>query len=271
MRNRFKDEEYFKICAFAADWFAKQLQEEQLPVLHDFFAARSIDENMIREWSIGFCPPESENDFLAALEAAGFSAGLALRTGLFFHDRKKLRLVSSFSGRMIIPKRNINGRIAGFGARLLEPHTHFIAKYIQSAETPVYSMYDLLFGIDRSAEAIAESGFAILTEGYFDVIRMQQHGIRNCIAPIGTRIGKGQLKQLKQSCRKVLLLFDGDKPGQDGAAIVASLLKKEGMETRVIRLPHGHDADSMLISSSANKLKTMLLQNWETMHGQFLE
>lgn len=263
MQNQqFRDEDFYGICQFAANWFEHELDSEKAKHVHSFLNERGINQTIIRKWNLGFCPAGKDNDFLNAIESAGFSPGLALTTGLFFHDRKKLQLRSSFAERLIIPKRDASGKIAGFGARLLSTPSPFVPKYIQSAETPVYSMYSLLFGIDRAAIAIAEKRFAIITEGYFDVILLQEHGIANCVSLIGTRIGKGQIQMLKKYCNRVLIVLDGDGPGIDGSVILQSVLKNENMEVAVFHLNTGEDPDSILRSEKAEWFKTALKKEW---------
>lgn len=263
MQNQqFHDEDFYGICQFAADWFESELNSKKAKHVYSFLKERGINENIIHNWNLGFCPEGKDNDFLHAIESAGFSPGLALTTGLFFHDRKKLRLRSSFAERLIIPKRDLTGKVAGFGARLLSIPSPFVPKYIQSAETSVYSMYSLLFGIDRAAIAIKEKGFAIIAEGYFDVILLQERGIANCVSLIGTRIGKGQVLMLKKHTSRVLIVFDGDGPGIDGSAVVKSVLEKENMEVVVFHLKRGEDPDSILRSEKAEWFKNELMKEW---------
>jgi DNA primase len=258
----FQQEDFYQICAFAANWFEQQLQNETAFEARQFLQARTISKTICDKWNIGFCPAESENDFLAALEAAGFSAGLALLTGLFIHDRKRLQLRAAYTDRLVIPKRDASGKVAGFGARLLTAPTPFIPKYIQSAETCIYSMYDLLFGLDRAKKAIAEKGFVIIAEGYFDVIRLHESGIVNSVSLIGTRIGKGQLSLLRQYSSRILIVFDGDEPGYHGAALLESILKKENYEVAVLHLPANEDPDSILQSAAGNEFDLLLKQDW---------
>ena len=135
----------------------------------------------------------------------------------------------------------LQGKIRGFGGRVLDGTT---PKYLNSAETPVFSKKDILYGLDTVA--IKEMGFAMIAEGYLDVIMAHQNGYKNTVAPLGTALTVDQIKLLRKYCNRIYLVFDGDAAGERAAIRGAQFLFKEKLSGGIVILPEGEDQDSFL-------------------------
>ncbi|RMH02665.1 MAG: DNA primase [Aquificota bacterium] len=159
-----------------------------------------------------------------------------------------------FKGRVVLPIRDIKGRVVAFGARAIDGSK---PKYINSPESEFFKKRQTLFGLYQAKDYIKELGQAVLVEGYFDVISLHQEGIRNVVAPLGTAFTQEHAKLLSPLCKEVLLLYDGDEAGRRAVRLSVPLLLQEGLEVRVVYLPQGEDPDSF-VKKAKKELKRLL-------------
>ena len=135
-----------------------------------------------------------------------------------------------FRNRIMIPIRDENGKMAGFGARIVDPND--IPKFLNSPETPIFTKGHLLYGLDRARKPIRAADQAVIVEGYLDVIALHQAGYENIVSPMGTALTEDQLRLLKRSTRRIVLALDPDVAGQKavlrGLEAARSAMDKEG-------------------------------------------
>ena len=112
----------------------------------------------------------------------------------------------------MIPIRDENGKMTGFGARILDPNDY--PKFMNSPETPLFSKSRLLYGLDRARKAIRAANQAVIVEGYLDVIAVHQAGYENVVSPMGTALTEEQLRLLKRFTPRIVLALDPDAAGQ---------------------------------------------------------
>jgi DNA primase len=135
-----------------------------------------------------------------------------------------------FRNRLMIPIRDENGRMAGFGARIIDPND--VPKFLNSPETPIFTKGHLLYGLDRARKSIRAANQAVIVEGYMDVIALHQAGYENVVSPMGTALTEDQLRLLKKSTRRIVLALDPDAAGQKavlrGLDAARSAMDREG-------------------------------------------
>jgi DNA primase len=174
---------------------------------------RKLTMQTIETWGLGYAP-EAWDVALKHFQQKGYGehdiyeAGLAAqRDSGGYYDR--------FRHRIMIPIRDENGRMTGFGARI-HPNDpkQDQAKFINTAETPVFSKGRLLYGLDRARKPIRAADQAVIVEGYLDVIAVHQAGFENVISPMGTALTEDQMRLLKRFTRKIVLALDPDAAGQ---------------------------------------------------------
>jgi DNA primase len=112
----------------------------------------------------------------------------------------------------MIPIRDENGKMSGFGARIVDPND--VPKFLNSPETPIFSKGRLLYGLDRARKPIRVADQAVIVEGCFDVIALHQAGYENVVSPMGTALTEDQLRLLKRFSRRIVLALDPDTAGQ---------------------------------------------------------
>jgi DNA primase len=119
-------------------------------------------------------------------------------------------------------------------------------KYLNSPETAAYTKGRHLFGLSATRDEIRRKKFAILVEGYLDLIVPFQHGVRNVVASLGTALTPEQAKLLGRFARKVVVNYDGDRAGINAAKRAIEVLLPEDFEAKVLVLPDGSDPDEFV-------------------------
>lgn len=178
---------------------------------------RKLTLQTIETWGLGYAPQGYETA-LNHFTSKGYSEQDLTDAGLVSvieDEGRPRRVFDRFRHRIMIPIRDENGRMAGFGARIHpdDPKTDQ-AKFINTSETPIFSKGRLLYGLDRARKPIRAADQAVIVEGYLDVIAVHQAGFENVISPMGTALTEDQLRLLKRFTRKIVLALDPDAAGQ---------------------------------------------------------
>ena len=149
-----------------------------------------------------------------------------------------------FRGRLIFPINDIKGRCLGFGGRVLDNDLK-TAKYINSAESPIYVKGNHLFGLDVAKMAIQKQDMAIVVEGYLDAIACYQAGFENVVAVLGTALTQSQSRLLSRFTKNIVLAFDSDSAGQKATVRSLELLAAQDLEISVAKMI-GKDPDETI-------------------------
>ncbi|MDE2237442.1 MAG: toprim domain-containing protein, partial [Elusimicrobia bacterium] len=160
-----------------------------------------------------------------------------------------------FYDRLMFPILDAKGSVVAFGGRTLgdgEP------KYLNSAETPVFSKSRLLYGLSKAASSVRKSRRALLMEGYMDVIAAHQHGLESACAPLGTALTSEHAALLGRYCSEAVIVFDCDDAGLNAAARGAELLLSRGLSVRIATVEGGKDPDEVLHEKGAGALRSSL-------------
>jgi len=202
---------------------------------------RGVSAEMIERFALGVSP-EGWQGLLAVLRSRGFSEEAGVAAGLLSLG-KNGRCWDRFRDRLMFPIRDGGGRVVAFGGRTMgdgEP------KYLNSAETPIYTKGQHLYGLFEARPVMAKTRRALLTEGYLDVITLHQFGYGEACGVLGTAMTHEQARRLTGFAPRVDLVFDGDPPGRKAALRAAQMLLSLGGGCRVVPLPDGEDVDSLL-------------------------
>ena len=148
-----------------------------------------------------------------------------------------------FRGRVMFPIRSETGRLLGFGGRLVDGEG---AKYVNSPESPLFEKRKILYLLPQAKRAIREKGSALVVEGYLDAIRCHLNGHPEAVASLGTAFTEEQADLLARQADRCLICFDTDAAGQEAALKGMYVLRRKGLDVRVVRLPKGKDPDELL-------------------------
>ncbi len=248
-------DELIRVHEVAAEHFAKELQKDRRAL--KYLKDRGIRDETIRTFSLGFAPPGRDR-LLNLLKEKGFPEATILRAGLC--KEAEQGKTDTFRNRVIFPITNLNGNIIAFGGRSIQKDFPG-PKYLNSPETPIFHKSSSLFGLHLARKEIVRKGYAILMEGYLDVITAFQSGIKNVLAPLGTSLTEGQTRRLRTITRKVLLVFDSDEAGIKATRRGLHILYKEGITGKVMLLPSGEDPDSFIRERGAGAFKALFPQS----------
>ncbi len=180
---------------------------------------RHLGDPTIEAFGLGYAP-SGWDAALKHFSAKGYSEKELLDTGLIIvHEgdqetgpQERRRVFDRFRNRLMIPIRDENGKMTGFGARILDPNDY--PKFMNSPETPLFSKSRLLYGLDRARKPIRAANQAVIVEGYLDVIAVHQAGYENVVSPMGTALTEEQLRLLKRFTPRIVLALDPDAAGQ---------------------------------------------------------
>ena len=257
-------ESMFALNGWASEYFAKYLTgnpEGKSVGLSYFAQKRGFSEATIRKFGLGFCSARGDALTQAAL-AAGYKEEFLVSTGLAIKRESDGRLYDRFRDRVMFPVHNISGRVVAFGGRTLRTDKS-VAKYQNSPESEIYSKKRELYGLYFAKKAIQQQDFAIMVEGYTDVISMHQAGVENVVASSGTSLTTEQIQLLHRFTRNITVIYDGDSAGIHASLRGIDMILKEGMNVRVVLLPPEHDPDSFARAHTADEVHAYVREHEE--------
>jgi DNA primase len=207
----------------------------------DYVVKRGLTLRTIADFQLGFSP-DSRDALKSYLKEKGHREEVLVTAGLLYRDEQG-RSSDRFRGKLMIPIRDIKGRVTGFGARVLDDSE---PKYKNSPQSPTFDKSATLYGIDRAATAIRKQDRAIIMEGYMDVIMAHQCGVANAVASMGTAITGAQVNILKKLSKNLILSLDADAAGEEAMLRTVDYENILNAEMRVIVLPEGKDPDEVI-------------------------
>ncbi len=258
--------ELFDIHEEAVDYFRKCFEAEhaESAQMRDYWTqGRGFSLEVAADYGIGYAPANGGKLF-ELMRAKQFSDEALRVCGLFYirdNDLNLERARCRFRGRLMIPIRDVQGRVVAFTARKTEltpeddPSRE--AKYVNSPETPIFVKSRVLFNLDRARKAIDEAGSFVLVEGQLDAIRCWSEGVTAAVAPQGTAITDEQLALLKRYSPTVEVLLDGDDAGQRAAFRMLPKALKAGLDVSFLPLEPGMDPDDLLKTEGAGALESL--------------
>ena len=257
-------ESMFALNQWAAEYFQKYMhfEDEGRSVGLSYFSSlRGFSDGTIKRFGLGFCP--SRNDkFTADARAAGYKPEFLISTGLSIERETDGTLRDRFYDRVMFPIHNISGRVVGFGGRTLRTDKK-VAKYQNSPESEIYNKRREVYGLFFAKKAIQQEDYAILVEGYADVISMHQAGVENVVASSGTSLTEEQIRLINRFTNNITLMFDGDAAGVKAAIRGVDLILKEGMNVRIVLLPEEHDPDTFARANTSDVLRAYIAEKAE--------
>ena len=252
-------ESMYLITEYAKDYFQDNLRksEEGKSIGLSYFKEREFSDEVIEKFNLGYSFNSSNNFSEEALKK-GYKLNFLEKTGLtIVKDNKN---IDRFKGRVMFPILSMSGRVLGFGGRILKSSKN-IAKYINSPESLIYYKSKVLYGIFQAKQNIVKEDNCFLVEGYTDVIKLHQKGIKNVVASSGTALTENQIRLVSRLTKNITVLFDGDSAGSRAALRGIDIILEQGMNVRICNLPEGEDPDSFANSKETEELKTFFKKN----------
>jgi len=218
-----------------------------------YVTERGITPESIETFEIGYAPGYS--DFLLRRLAGNrdLSSEILLEAGLASRGEDGT-VRDRFRGRLTFPIQDLQGRHIGFGARVLpsDARAGEQAKYLNTAETPIYRKHEVLYNMHRARQAVAKSGDVFVVEGYTDVIGLAQAGITNVVATCGTALGERHFEQLSRFATRAILSFDSDEAGARAAERAFGFQERYPITAVVLIMPDGLDPADFVAKHGAD-------------------
>jgi DNA primase len=248
----------YDVMAAAQSWFEDQLGGIEGGEARAYLERRGITDATRRKFGFGYAP-DTRGKLRIALR--DFGNDKLVEAGLLIQPEDAEREpYDRFRGRLTFPIRDRRGRVIAFSARILgagEP------KYLNSPDTPLFDKGRSLFNIDKAAPASRQANRVVIVEGQMDVIALDQAGISEAVAPLGTALTEMQLELLWRLAPTPLLCFDGDAAGQKAAirgALRALPHVGPGRSLAFVTLPAGQDPDDLVRASGRHALEALFEQ-----------
>ena len=250
-------EKLFIVANKAKDFFKTQLNSTDFGknVAKNYLTERGFGDQIIDEFEIG-CLTDHSYTLKSFLVENGYEIEDLIKIGLVSSKTKD----DIYKSRIIFPIKTISGRTAGFGARTLRSNTKS-AKYINSPESEIYNKSKILFGLSKSKNEIVKKDNCFVVEGYTDVMRFHQKGVKNVVSSSGTALSKDQINIIRRLSKNITVIYDSDKAGISATERSVDMILEQGMNINIVLLPENEDPDSFAKNKNESEILNFLNEN----------
>ncbi|OUL32259.1 DNA primase [Nostoc sp. 106C] len=265
-------EQLYEVLASTAHFYQHALrQSPEQKALQYLQRDRLLQEETIQQFGLGYAPAGWETLYRYLVDSKHYPVQLVEKAGLIKPRKEGGGYYDVFRDRLMIPIRDIQGRVIGFGGRTLSDEQ---PKYLNSPETELFSKGKTLFALDQAKSGISQLDQAVVVEGYFDAIALHAAGINNVVASLGTALSLEQVRLVLRytDSKQLVLNFDADNAGTNAAerAIgeIAELAYMGEVQLKILNIPDGKDADEYLHSHTPEDYRQLLTNaplwlNWQ--------
>ena len=218
---------------------------------------RGFTQATISRCKFGYSPDDWE--WLIRRSKGRFDVELLLDARLVSKRTEGGGCFDFFRDRVLFPIHDERSRVVAFGGRILPDNKYENAqKYLNSVDSVIFHKSRLCFGLAWAREAIKKSKTVLVTEGYTDCLKVQQAGLMNAVATLGTALTESHVTLLKRLASKVVLVYDGDKAGKDAAERSLSKFLAQDVDLRILTLPGDLDPDEFVTAHGAKALEKLI-------------
>ena len=228
--------------------FTANLISPRGEVARDYLKRRGIGDETIRRFRLGYALDEWD-DLKNSLMRERVPLKQAEQAGLLV-SREDGHSYDRFRGRIVFPVSDVKDRPIAFGGRLLGPGE---PKYLNSPESPVYTKGRHLYGLNVTREDIRKNGYAVVVEGYFDLVSLWNAGVTHVVATLGTALTRDQVDLLRRYTSRVAVVFDPDEAGRRALERSLSLFLAGNIHVKAVVLPEGLDPDDFVRSQGPER------------------
>ena len=238
----------------AARFFHSQLYAPVGKAALEYALGRGMSKAILTTFGVGYAP-DSWDSMVKAMQAKGYTEQELKDSGLVTVSQKNGNLFDRFRDRLMFPIIDVRGNVIGFGGRIIK-NDQDTAKYLNSPETLIFNKRKNLFGLNLAKKS--KQGYLILVEGNIDVVALHQYGFDNAIASLGTSLTEEQAALMTRYADQIVLIYDGDKAGQNATQRAIPILEKAGLQVKVLQIKDAKDPDEYLKKFGADKFKLLL-------------
>ena len=238
----------------AARFFHAQLYAPIGAEALNYALGRGMSRSILTTFGVGYAP-DSWTALVDAMRKKGYTDQELRDSGLVTISKKNGNLFDRFRDRLMFPIIDVRGNVIGFGGRIIKSDSD-AAKYLNSPETQIFNKRKNLFGMNLAKKS--KQGYFILVEGNIDVVALHQYGFDNAVASLGTSLTEEQAALITRYTDQIVLIYDGDKAGQNATQRAIPILEKAGIQVKVLQLKDAKDPDEFLKKFGADRFKLLL-------------
>ena len=238
----------------AARFFHSQLYAPIGKTALEYAFGRGMTKSILTTFGVGYAP-DSWDALVKAMKSKGYTEEELKESGLVSVSQKNGNIFDRFRDRLMFPIIDVRGNVIGFGGRIIKKDSD-AAKYLNSPETMIFNKRKNLFGLNLAKKS--KAGSLILVEGNIDVVSLHQYGFDNAIASLGTSLTEEQAALMTRYTDQVILIYDGDKAGQNATQRAIPILEKAGLQVKVLQIKDAKDPDEFLKKFGADRFKLLL-------------
>ena len=203
-----------EVCKETADFYHLQLMRSHVSgaaIARTYLSGRGFGDDVSKRWQLGYAP--GGQSLVNHLRSCGFEVKEMLEANVATQAQGGVR--DRFFERIMFPICDVQGDVIAFGGRIVNEGN---PKYLNSQETDIFHKSEVLFGLNKAKANMASSGYAVVVEGYTDVIALFEAGIENVVATLGTALTPQHIRTLTRHAKnRIVYLFDGDEAGRRAA------------------------------------------------------
>ena len=238
----------------AARFFHSQLYAPQGKVALEYALGRGMSKFILTTFGVGYAP-DSWDSLVRAMKAKGYTEEELKESGLVTVSQKNGNIFDRFRDRLMFPIIDVRGNVIAFGGRTIKKDAD-VAKYLNSPETMIFNKRKNLFGLNLAKKTKENS--LILVEGNIDVVTLHQYGFDNAVASLGTSLTEEQAALMTRYTDQIILIYDGDKAGQNATQRAIPILEKAGLQVKVLQIKDAKDPDEYLKKFGPEKFRMLL-------------
>ncbi len=260
-----KRERLLRALDFYKSLYEKNLWDTPISAMPlNYLRSRGFEDHTIKTFGLGYAPKARQEQYDQAIKS-GIQKEIVKELGLVYVTEIG-QTIDRFRDRIIFPVYSLSGRTSGFGGRIIDSKSGG-AKYINSTESEVYQKSHLLYGLFQARQEIRTKDACYIVEGYTDVIKMYQKGIKNVVASAGTALTTQQIRLISNNTKNLILLFDSDSAGQSAALRSINLILEQGLKVKICALPKDEDPDSFISKNTLEAIQAY----FEAQSDDFIE
>ncbi len=240
-----ENEQLYEIGRLAEEYYHAAFLGPQGKAAREYYLKRGFKPEAAKELKLGWAE-DSWRGLFDFLSKKGYPEGLLVKSGLV-HRSPKGPLYDAFRGRLMFPIHNLQGKVIGFGGRIIAESTTGGPKYLNSPETSIFVKRRELFGLHAAKRFIdREKPQLVVVEGYLDFLRLYQEGFKTVVATLGTALTEDHVTVLKRFAEEAVVIYDGDKAGEAASMRGLEVFLEGGMSVKLVRMPAGYDPDDFV-------------------------
>lgn len=252
--NEKQHSDLYQIMHGAQSFYQSQLY--QSPTAINYLKGRGLDRQICEVYGVGYAP-DAWDSLLTHFNKQQVNHNSLVQCGLI-KPGKQNGYYDAFRNRIMFPIRDRRGRVVAFGGRVLAKEE---PKYLNSPETPIFHKGSEVYGLYEALQQNRQLDYALMVEGYMDVIALAQFGFTNALACMGTANTRSHLERIYRYTQTIVFCFDGDNAGRKAAwRALQNLLPviKDGLFAKFVFLPQGEDPDTFLRQYGIDAFQTLV-------------